>query len=682
MGEVPCPRCDTLAPVEDNDANSLPTVVFINRLINYCKAVNNTEGSGEGIDCEKCHEAKATAFCQTISTGSGSFVCESCTDQMNSDKESDYQIIPLSELKQGVLLHDKALQHTIYSCKLHDDAPRDLYCFKCSQLICSECADEEHRGHHYDTVKTIADPFKTEVLRSLDPLREFHAENTSTITDIEQAELEIIEQGDEISKTLESSFNELIAIIEDRKRVLLQHTKDTVQKKLKVLQHQRDELHHTRKQVENYVGFVEKTAENVCNEEFISMKNNNITYEIRHLAELFRFTELGLRETANLKVVLPSKNQLNDMCQRSSVFSVYTRSPDSKPVITGQINKITVDIADSDGSAKHSIVAQLLSLVNGSMVHAEILPREGCTFEVSYVPRNRAQHHLSISINDIWVATHSVFVQYPPTFLGHPEQVIEDIQAPRRLAISNNGELYVTERDSNGYVIFDMNNKRMKSVSSYGSNHLIGITVDDDDNVYVTSDHKIQKFNRSGALERILGSDQTGTKSGEFNHPNGIRFHDGHIYVCDSNNGRIQVFDKELTFVKMFGSKEKAQGRFESPLDVDFDSRKNMYVADPKRHSIVIFDKAGAYIRTIGSYGANPGSLSRPTGVCVSGEYVYVVEILVQRVSVFNVNGTFVCSFGSHGHQMGQLNAPVAIAMDKDGYLYVCDTQNNRIQVF
>ena len=61
---------------------------------------------------------------------------------------------------------------------------------------------------------------------------------------------------------------------------------------------------------------------------------------------------------------------------------------------------------------------------------------------------------------------------------------------------------------------------------------------------------------------------------------------------------------------------------------------------------------------------------------------MYVTEYLNNCVSVFRTSGEFVHSFGKKGPGSGELNNPYGIAIDQDGFVFVCDTGNNRVQVF
>ena len=61
---------------------------------------------------------------------------------------------------------------------------------------------------------------------------------------------------------------------------------------------------------------------------------------------------------------------------------------------------------------------------------------------------------------------------------------------------------------------------------------------------------------------------------------------------------------------------------------------------------------------------------------------MYVAEYCNNRVSVFRTSGEFVHSFGKKGSDRGEFDDPYGIAIDQDGFVFVCDNDNSRIQVF
>ena len=68
--------------------------------------------------------------------------------------------------------------------------------------------------------------------------------------------------------------------------------------------------------------------------------------------------------------------------------------------------------------------------------------------------------------------------------------------------------------------------------------------------------------------------------------------------------------------------------------------------------------------------------------MCVAGQYMYVTDIDLHNVSVFTTEGAYVTSFGHHSIEEGCFDCPYALCLDRDGFMYVADCHNNRVQVF
>ena len=175
---------------------------------------------------------------------------------------------------------------------------------------------------------------------------------------------------------------------------------------------------------------------------------------------------------------------------------------------------------------------------------------------------------------------------------------------------------------------------------------------------------------------------ENGGNVGEFNWPYGVRYHNHQVYVCDKDNGRIQVFDSNLNFVRSFGTQGDGPGQLKKPRDIDFDAQGNIFILDSDKHQLMVFSVNRQYLRHFGREGQGEGELSRPRGLCVSGDYVYVTE-LFNRVSVFHTSGEFVHSFGKKKESgRDELRAPYGIAIDRHGFVFVCYKDNSCIQVF
>ncbi|MDH5466482.1 MAG: 6-bladed beta-propeller [Candidatus Aminicenantes bacterium] len=72
---------------------------------------------------------------------------------------------------------------------------------------------------------------------------------------------------------------------------------------------------------------------------------------------------------------------------------------------------------------------------------------------------------------------------------------------------------------------------------------------------------------------------------------------DGNIYVLDSGNHRLQVFDKNGKYLRTIGKRGQGPGEFNTPLCLQLDDETgNIFVTDYMSMTIIIFEKEGKYI--------------------------------------------------------------------------------------
>ena len=191
----------------------------------------------------------------------------------------------------------------------------------------------------------------------------------------------------------------------------------------------------------------------------------------------------------------------------------------------------------------------------------------------------------------------------------------------------------------------------------------------------MTSLHKLQTFTSSGQLIKSVGKESS--KEGEFNAPRGLALYNKEVYVCDSDNHRIQVFDLDLNFIQSIGSHGKDKGEFAAPFDVKFDTDGHMYVAEFENDRVQVMDKTGQYIRMLGE-----NDRCKPSGLHIVDKYVYVSDYRGDCIVVYETSGQFVTSFGERGPNKGKFWIPYGIASCAEGYIYLCDYLNNRVQIF
>ena len=262
-------------------------------------------------------------------------------------------------------------------------------------------------------------------------------------------------------------------------------------------------------------------------------------------------------------------------------------------------------------------------------------------------------------------------------------RTVTGLSFPYSIAFNSHQEMIVSEWGGHRLSIFDIRRQKIRTFGSCGDSpdqmiYPKGIATDDTDNIYSSSGYKLQKFTSSGELVKCIG--HWGRKEGEFNDPCGVTLYDNQVYVCDSKNHRIQVFDLDLDFVQSIGSHGKERVDFNEPCNVKFDTAGNMYVAEWGNGRVQVLDTSGQFIRAFGQEGK--GKLRWPTGLHIVDKYVYVSDISGNCIVVYETSGQFVTSFGRYGQNEGKFHWPFCITSCTDGFIYVCDHWNNRVQIF
>lgn len=214
---------------------------------------------------------------------------------------------------------------------------------------------------------------------------------------------------------------------------------------------------------------------------------------------------------------------------------------------------------------------------------------------------------------------------------------------PYGISVDDQGRVFVADLYNGNISIFDEKGKfieyfapqasKDKKVSAPAALRII------DKKVYVTDikANKAYVFDMKGKLLLEIG--KPGVKEGEFNAPNGITADDeGNIYVVDTGNQRVQIFDKKGKFVKIINGSNNGKGEsiFVNPRGIGFDSRGIMYVVSNLTHVVYGFDKDGKKIFQIGGMGEQNGQFYLPNGLFIDkNDNVFITDTVNIRVQVF-----------------------------------------------
>jgi predicted membrane-bound mannosyltransferase/sugar lactone lactonase YvrE len=278
------------------------------------------------------------------------------------------------------------------------------------------------------------------------------------------------------------------------------------------------------------------------------------------------------------------------------------------------------------------------------------------------------------------------------------------LNAPRAIAAGLNDDLYVA----------DSRNHRILHIATDGS-----------------------LLHEWGTFADILSGD---APIGTFNEPWGVAVGpDGSVYISDTWNHRVQKFTEDGKPVKTWGQHgqplpevPESKGSFWGPRGIAVDSEGRVFVADTGNKRIVVFDADGNYLTEFGTAGLDPGQFDEPVGVAIANDgTVYVTDTWNQRVQAFipsedgmlyvpsaqwDVNawfgqavdnkpfiavskdkhvfitdpegyriieftdtGEFVRTWGDFGSGPNEIGLAAGVAVDPAGFIWVTDAGNNRI---
>lgn len=631
---IDCPVCRTYVEIPE-DLNDLPTSFHLNRLLDILPL--------RGVDteaqrCSRCDKSNtATCYCFVCLK----FMCQACFEshQRSNGSTGGQRNVLIDNLQAGQVF---GTDHTPSLCsqKYHDlIEPLKYYCQQCQACICEKCCEENHDQHVMMDIGEAADVEKMNmrsVTNKLKPLAVFYQTRMNKQTELmERSKEENVAAHKKVTETVE----ELI-------RSLREHEM-TIHTKLDEIYDIQERDHSTQlknfqllvTQLNGFVEYGDAILERNLSDEILQSRSYGKRGE-----EFLNLKKIELYDPQHVDYVVKMQSLIQGhvIVKHADASKSVAKGSGLERADMDNKTSFTVIIIDEEGNQfYHQDDQMAVNVVDpqGEFLNMNIKDYKDGKYKVSYTPKSVGIHTVAIDVNGKALA-------------GTPQKV-------------------------------EVTPHQYEWVFDFGS---------------------------------------SGRQQGQFDWPVSIAIskRTGNIAVADSDNKRIQLFDSDGDFLREFG--QNGIEKLDKPNSVAFTSSGDVTVLDSSK--IFVFDESGNFIkRTVSKHLINPSSLSVGHAdhliVCDKGDKkikvlspdgtdllrsfsapdcdtspqfavyhqnkIFVSYFEANCVKVFSMKGNFAFNIGNKlgsKDRDGLLIGPLGLAIDKHGYLIVCDFHNKRLQLF
>jgi DNA-binding beta-propeller fold protein YncE len=260
---------------------------------------------------------------------------------------------------------------------------------------------------------------------------------------------------------------------------------------------------------------------------------------------------------------------------------------------------------------------------------------------------------------------------------------------PNGVAVDSKNRIYIA--DSKVRAIFVINSetgeyKMIRNGSDANFKWLTGLAIDDSDRLFAAD----------SGMKRVIIFDANHKVEGQITQnlydPGGVAVDNENrlLYVTDAEQDLVLVFDADSPY-KLIRTLGKAgtkhtstlPGEFAKPTGVAVDQDNNVYVSDTWNNRIEVFDADGRFIRAFGKAGDGPGYFARPKGIAIDSDgHVWVADGMQDRVQVYTPEGKLLIWMGGHGLLPGWFQSLVGLTIDKNNRVITSEQYPGRVQIF
>ncbi|XP_044727695.1 B-box type zinc finger protein ncl-1 isoform X2 [Chrysoperla carnea] len=650
-----CPICNQATKVGSRKVASLPLDLISTNIIDVTGLPN--------LSCTSCSSKElAVSRCCTCHN----LLCSNCNSAHQYMRCFEcHRVLPLDEIKQK---GEKICIHKPIPCTLHPSESLLFYCATCQIAICAECAKLDHMGHQCEAVIDAEQRVKQELETLLAEGRAKASVLTNASAELDISLNELAHQRSAAKDLINESYQSYKAVLEK--------CRDDALNEL-------NELHHEREL--KLMDLTERVGKD------ISLVDDACKFTSRLLEKGNTVEIMCLKKIVGTQLM----NLINNTSKPEQTYSIEfeTDFANFKHTLRKIFGKFRtemnpIDAASSKDSNSPSNVP-LLPIMNGT---ANINLTNGCTNSLT----NSSPISLPTSMQSSFdgeIHTGGFLAQpvlspdsppmapVPQTPYGFTSMAEYNLQ---QLASLAERETSAAPSPTPSFTLADLftgdlssANNALNNLQALAKLGLNSNTGGSNVNNPVSSFTHPPRSIKLAPMQIRCKFGQLGPSKGQFNSPHGFCLGtDEDIVVADTNNHRVQIFEKTGTYKFQFGIPGKEEGQLWYPRKVAVMRTTGKFVVCDRgneRSRMQIFTKNGHFIKKIAIR-----YIDIVAGLAVTPQgHIVAVDSVSPTVFVISETGDLLRWFDCSDF----MREPSDIAVHGSDF-YVCDFKGHNVVVF
>ncbi|ELU12631.1 hypothetical protein CAPTEDRAFT_185576 [Capitella teleta] len=613
-----------------------------------------------------------------------SFRCPICRETISIPRGGVVSLPPSFIVNQLIDLMARQRRDVIPKCAVHSSEEL-MFCETCDTVFCVDCTGGSHNGRGASAHTVI--PFSIAIKRMSEILlykATLCMRNLNNASDVVTSEMTRLEQAaEECVDSISHAFQDLMTMLEQRRRDILLAVRSVCEDKQKVLQEQLDIIEAEKAHVNTDCQGLQQQVE-----------VRNITKKISDLNEKLDVstTLAEPRENAFMHFEFEHNRAMDDLHNALDSFGQVRVSTTFPALCTARLDRavthlktvVTVTTVDYHGnprtSGKDPLTAELRNEA-GNMIDVVVKDHKNGTYSIHFTPQEPGKHKLSVNIFERPIRNSPFKVEVshhnnPTLRVGQRGSGLHDFVQPVIAAIHDQ-ELYVLDTGNSRVKVLNLDGHFVRHLGPHGLDQHsgTGMALGPQGNSLVVVNwrtrHVTEMDTGQGDIIRKFSCP-------EFVEPISVAVNSRReIIVADNGAAKLFVFDGEGKLLRSMGSRGDRQGQFKLMSCVYVGPADEIYVLDSR---IQVFSREGAFLHEIKS--DDPRSRGQYGGITIDSRG----HILASRtekgrsvVQVFSGSRQFLFDVDSADDR---LKRPSGLATTEDGFVFVVDLGNDCVKKF